>query len=95
MNQYGETIYGTRGGDMAPQPWGVSTRKGDRLFVHVLDLNEDTFYIPLKGKKVKSVTKFIDKTPVSFKREKNGILVTLTQVPDEVDCVLELALSEK
>ena len=33
MNQYGETIYGTRGGDVVPHTWGVSTRKGDR-FIH-------------------------------------------------------------
>lgn len=50
MDQYGETIYGTRGGDVAPHPWGVSTRKGDRLFIHVLDLKDNTLYIPLKAK---------------------------------------------
>lgn len=54
MDQYGETIYGTRGGDVAPHPWGVSTRKGDRLFIHVLDLKDNTLYIPLKAKVKKS-----------------------------------------
>lgn len=33
---HGESIYGTRGGPMPPQPWGVMTRTDDRLFVHVL-----------------------------------------------------------
>ena len=35
MKTYGETVYGTRAGEIAPGAWGVSTRKGDRLFVHV------------------------------------------------------------
>ena len=33
----GETIYGTRGGPVTPRPWGVTTQKGDRVYVHVLD----------------------------------------------------------
>ena len=32
----GETIYGTKAGDVPPQPWGATTRAGNRLFVHVL-----------------------------------------------------------
>ena len=35
----GEAVYATRGGPVPPQPWGVTTRskKGDRVYVHVLD----------------------------------------------------------
>lgn len=29
LSKYGETIYGTRNGLIAPHPWGVSTQKGD------------------------------------------------------------------
>jgi alpha-L-fucosidase len=34
--KFGETIYGTRGGPMKPQPWGVMTSKDGVLYVHVL-----------------------------------------------------------
>ena len=37
MKTYGETIYGTRGGIVAPHDWGVTTQKGNRLFVHILE----------------------------------------------------------
>ncbi|HOF40384.1 MAG TPA: alpha-L-fucosidase [Candidatus Hydrogenedentes bacterium] len=33
---HGESIYGTRGGPIAPQPWGVTTQKDGRVYVHVL-----------------------------------------------------------
>ena len=36
MRQYGETIKGTEAGDIKEQPWGATTRKGDKLFVHIL-----------------------------------------------------------
>jgi alpha-L-fucosidase len=34
--EFGETIYGTRGGPMKPQPWGVMTSKEGVVYVHVL-----------------------------------------------------------
>lgn len=93
MNQYGETIYGTRGGDVVPHTWGVSTRKGDRLFIHILDLQDDALYIPLKAK-VKKAIQFISKTPLSFKQEKDGIFIKLPQVPDDIDYVIELVIKQ-
>ena len=92
MNQYGETIYGTRGGDVVPHTWGVSTRKGDRLFIHILDLQDDALYIPLKAKVKKQYSSF--QTPLSFKQEKDGIFIKLPQVPDDIDYVIELVIKQ-
>ena len=36
--KYGETIYGTTAGDVPVQPWGVTTRKDNRLFVHIMNV---------------------------------------------------------
>lgn len=36
LSQYGESIYGTRGGPWLPGDYGVSTHKGDLVYVHVL-----------------------------------------------------------
>ncbi|MBI1317484.1 MAG: alpha-L-fucosidase [Candidatus Hydrogenedens sp.] len=35
LDKYGDSIYGTRGGPVAPQSWGVTTSKGDTVYVHV------------------------------------------------------------
>ena len=91
MNQYGETIYGTRGGDVAPQAWGVSTRKGNRLFIHVLDWQETTLRFPLKAK-VKKAVQFMDGTALTFRQDKEGMLLTFPKVPTETDYVIELTL---
>ena len=34
---HGESIYGTRGGPVTPRPWGVTTKKGSTVYVHVLN----------------------------------------------------------
>ena len=91
MQQYGETIYGTRGGDVAPHAWGVSTRKGNRLFIHVLDLKDNSLYIPLKAK-VKKAVQFVDGKAVSFSQDKDGVLLKFTEVPTDIDYVVELQL---
>lgn len=91
LDIYGETIYGTRGGDVAPHQWGVSTRKGNRLFIHILDLKDNGLYIPLTAKVSKAI-QFTDKTPIQFKQTKQGVLLELPKVPDEIDYVIELTI---
>ena len=38
LKAHGYAIYGTRGGPFKPTDWGVSTRKGNRIYLHVLNL---------------------------------------------------------
>ena len=72
---------------------GSINRKGDRLFIHILDLQDNALYIPLKAK-VKKAIQFISRTPLSFKQGKNGILIKLPQVPDDIDYVIELVIKQ-
>ena len=46
LNQYGETIYGTRGGIIAPHEWGVSTQRGNKLYIHILNCMDSSLFIP-------------------------------------------------
>ncbi|WP_302459021.1 alpha-L-fucosidase [Mediterranea massiliensis] len=92
MQTYGETIYGTRGGCVAPHPWGVTTQKDDRLFVHILDLQDKALFLPLEGQKVKRAMDFASRQALKFKRVNGGIVLQLDEVPTEVDKVVELQL---
>ncbi len=92
MDTYGETIHGTRGGNVAPHPWGVTTRKGNRLFVHILNLQDKGLFLPLTDAKVVKAFQFVDKTPVTFKQDKDGVFLKFTEVPDELDYIVELTV---
>ena len=91
MQVYGETIYGTRGGIVKPHDWGVTTQKGNRLFVHILNLPDNGLFLPIT-QKVKQAVEFKDKSKVKFKQDKQGVLLLFDQIPDEVDYVIELTL---
>ena len=90
MGQYGETIYGTRGGEVEPHPWGVTTRKDNRLFVHILDLQDSGLFLPLKNNKVKRACEFLSRKAVKSTRVDGGIVLQLGQKPSDIDYVVEL-----
>ena len=85
---YGESIYGTTAGDIAPQPWGVTTRKGDRLFIHIMNHSEKELFLPLDCKVKKAVT-FPDGKAVKFKKSKGGITLIFDEVPTGTDYIVE------
>lgn len=92
MQQYGNTICGTRGGVVAPHEWGVTTQKGNKLYVHILDLKEKTLNLPLAGKKVKKAVLFKDQSPVRFKKNKEEVSFEFAEAPTDVDYVIELTI---
>lgn len=90
MKTFGSTIYGTRGGMIAPADWGVTTQKGNTLFVHILNKKDNTLFLPIKNKKVKKATVFQTGKAVPFTQIKEGAVLTLEKVPDEIDYVVQL-----
>jgi alpha-L-fucosidase len=92
MNKYGETIYGTRGGIVAPHDWGVSTQKGDRLFIHILNLQDNALFIPLMGKKVTKGTVFASGKTVKYSTTTGGVVLNLPETPKDIDYVVELKI---
>ncbi|MGH9720134.1 MAG: alpha-L-fucosidase [Bryobacteraceae bacterium] len=46
LSANGESIYGTRAGPVRPQPWGVTTSKAGKIYVHVLNLQGDVLALP-------------------------------------------------
>lgn len=87
----GETIYGTNGGPLTARDWGVTTQKGNKVYVHVLNWHDEALIMPAWGKKIKSAKLFSDKTPVKFTQNEYGITLKLPKDKmDEVDTIIEL-----
>lgn len=92
MNKYGETVYGTRGGPVSPKSWGVTTQKGNKVFVHIMNAEEPNILIPDFGKKVKSVTLFDTAAKLKFKQDPFGIAVALPKELDQTDTILVIEI---
>lgn len=80
MKKYGETIYGTRGGPVSPHPWGVTTTKGNKVYVHLMGESDENLLLNDFGKKVRKIYLFDDQSPVVYKQTEFGIAI---KVPAE------------
>lgn len=91
MSKYGETIYGTRQGDVLPHEWGVTTRKGNKLFVHILNTKDNTIFLPMT-KKVKNTKVFGTESKVFFEQNKYGVTLNIVHAPNQndYDYIIEL-----
>jgi alpha-L-fucosidase len=93
MEKYGETIYGTRGGPVSPRTWGVMTQKANKVYVHILNTEDNNLLIPDFGKKVKSITLFNSGAKMKFKQDAFGIAVSVPEgIVDETDTILVMEL---
>lgn len=88
LSKYGETIYGTRGGPVAAKSWGVSTQKGKRVFLHVLQAEDAHLLLSGYTAKVNSVTVFGTTTKLPFKQDAFGTVIQLPAKLDDIDTVL-------
>jgi alpha-L-fucosidase len=88
LASYGTSIYDTRGGPISPHPWGVTTQRGDTVFVHVLDWRDRLLAIPDVGARVTRATMLGGGAIVQFAQTPSGLTLTLpndgTGDPDRV-----------
>ncbi|MCS7315624.1 MAG: alpha-L-fucosidase [Bryobacterales bacterium] len=90
LRENGDSIYGTRGGPVPPRPWGVTTRKGSKVYVHVLDWPDEWLALPeIPG--VRTARAFPAGTPVTLRRFEGSLLLRLTpQIRNPVDTIVVL-----
>ncbi len=88
LARYGLSIYGTRGGPLAPRQWGVTTQRGDTVFVHVLDWQDRPLALPSLGATVLRARMLYGGESVLVAQSDNGVTLTLptgrTEDPDRV-----------
>jgi alpha-L-fucosidase len=88
---YGESIYGTRGGPIAPSPWGVTTQRAGKIYVHILDWNAPQLAIASPHATVRSAHLLAGGTPVPFTQTADSLILKLpTRKETEIDQVVVL-----
>jgi alpha-L-fucosidase len=91
MSMYGATLYGTRAGPVPPRSWGATTRRGDTVFVHVLDWPDRVLSLPPIDGTIARATMFRDGSGVAFTQTATGVSLTIPDAQrDELDRVVVL-----
>ena len=93
MKVYGETIYGTRGGCIAPHPWGVTTQRENKLYVHILELQDKALFLPLERQESEEGSGVCRRLPVSSVSVRR-VMLYLPEVPTDIDKVIEVEIEK-
>ena len=94
LSQNGESIYGTRGGPIAPHPWGVTTRKGNKIYVHVLDWPDLFLLLPALQQNVAAAYTLKDHSKVETAKNEYGLLLKLPdRAATDYDTIVVLELA--
>lgn len=95
LEKHGESIYATRGGPITPRPWGVTTQKGNKVYVHVLDWQDDALLLPKLPQPIVAARYLQDGKKAEFVQHDYGVLLKLPQrTGDEHDTVVVLELAD-
>ena len=92
LKVHGETIYGTRGGIVAPHDWGVTTQKGNKLFVHILKWGDRGLFLPLTARKIAAAKMYESGKAVKVTKAVSGVFLEMPVAPSGVDTIVELDL---
>jgi alpha-L-fucosidase len=95
MKIYGSSIYNTKGGPYAPNENFASTRKGNKIFIHVFKHNGNTITLPAMPNVTISKAYLFNNTSVQVKQNATDIQLTLpATLPDENDNVVVLEVNQ-
>lgn len=96
MQTYAPTVQGVRGGPVSPQQWGVTTFRGNKIYVHVLDHESSVIFIPYAGNKLKQAKIFHNSKSVKYTQTPEGIILTLPRIAGVTspDMVIELTFKD-
>lgn len=91
----GTAVYGTRGGPYLPTDYMVSTRKDNKIYLHLFERPEAPLTLPFpKGIKIEKAYFLKNGAPLQIARDKSSITINLAEtMPDDEASVLVLDLN--
>jgi alpha-L-fucosidase len=93
LKQYGQSVYGTRGGPYKPMQDIASTSKGNTVYIHVLKWSGDTITLPNLPKKVLAASLLTGGT-IEVKQDDRRLTIQVpAQSRQEIDTIVKLDLN--
>jgi alpha-L-fucosidase len=93
LEKYGESYYGTRKGPVSPREWGVTTQKGKTVYVHILDLEDESVFLPGLTGKISSIVLFDEPTALKYIQNSAGTIITVPfNKRNDLDTVVKINL---
>jgi alpha-L-fucosidase len=94
LDDYGHTVYGTRGGPWRPGEWGGSTCRGNKVYLHVFHWPLGRLVLPAYGQRITDARLLTGDAEVQWSQDASGRLsVGLpAEARDPINTVIELTV---
>jgi len=84
LNEYGESVYGTRGGPYKPEHWIASTYKENRIYIHLMKWPSGELILPKpSNNKILAVSVFNGK-PLEYRIKGENVIIQLPENPPNI-----------
>jgi len=94
LKENGESVYGTRGGPIKPDKWGVSTSKDNLIYLHILSTEGKILIIPPIDKKVVKCH-LLHGNEIAFTQNEKELSIDISDLKkDLVDNIIVLELEK-
>lgn len=95
MRVYAPTIRPTSAAGFEEQEWGVATRNGNNIYIHVINPDAKEISVPIKTKKIKNAVVYNTLRPVRLKQSGDSTILLPESIPaDEPDFVIKLTMKQ-
>jgi alpha-L-fucosidase len=92
LKKYGESVYETTGGPYKPNDWLTSTRKGNNIFIHLLNYKNNSVELPLpKNIQIKNCSLLKGKK-LDFQKSDQALKIDLSDIEKEMISVLKITI---
>ena len=95
LKENGSTIYKTRKGPISPNENFVSTQRGNKVFLHLLNPKLNTLHMDKVPVKIKSVVYQKSKKTLPYRNDSFGFVIDLGNIEkDPIDTIIEVELKK-
>lgn len=91
LNKYGESIYATVAGTFRQDDDIITTRKGDYIYIHVLNPEINRINMPV-SRKVENVEALVDNDAINYKCNRGNLEFDIDVPSDCIDYVIKVTL---
>ena len=95
LEAFGSSIYETQGGPYISAPWGSSTYKGNKIYLHLMGkLSGKQLTLPALPANLLSYKTLTPDTKLKLKHSKTGLILSYTGNLDPINTIVEITIDK-
>jgi len=91
ISKNGQTIYKTKKGPIEPSDEITSTKRGNKIYIHLMNSKRESYFIPDFAFKIKKAIYFGTNSKVNYSNTKSGLTINVSKENrNDIDTIIEI-----